>query len=292
MNENPFDTEVKDMAWCPGCGNLSILAAVKQALAELHLSPREVVMVSGIGQAAKLPHYLTSHFFNGLHGRALPPATAIKAVNPGLTVIAESGDGDMYGEGGNHFIHAIRRNPDITNIVHNNMVYGLTKGQASPTSQKGFQTPVQVHGVANEPLNPLTLAISLHASFVARAFAGDIPQTAAIVKKAIQHKGYALVDILQPCVTFNRVNSFAWFKEKTYYLEETHNAKDRETAYRRASESDRLPLGIFFAEKGRPTFHESARVFENDATPLFKRTLDRARLRALIEVYRGGAGKK
>ena len=113
---------------------------------------------------------------------------------------------------------------------------------------------MQVHGVANEPLNPLTLAISLHASFVARAFAGDIPQTAAIVKKAIQHKGYALVDILQPCVTFNRVNSFAWFKEKTYYLEETHNAKDRETAYRRASESDRLPLGIFFAEKGPPHF--------------------------------------
>ena len=292
MNENPFDAEVKDMAWCPGCGNLSILTAVKQALVELGLSSDRVVMVSGIGQAAKIPHYLTSHFFNGLHGRALPPATAIKAVNPGLTVIAESGDGDMYGEGGNHFIHAIRRNPDITNIVHNNMVYGLTKGQASPTSQRGFQTPVQVHGVASEPINPLTLALSLHASFVARAFAGDIPQTTEIVKKAIQHKGYALVDILQPCVTFNRVNTFAWFKENTYYLEKTHDAKNREMACRRASESERLPLGIFFAEENRPTFHESVGVFQDDATPLFKRTLDRDRLRALIETYGGGAGKK
>ena len=286
MKENPFDAEVKDIAWCPGCGNFSILAAVKKALAELDLSPGEVVMVSGIGQAAKLPHYLAVHFFNGLHGRALPPATAIKAVNPDLTVIAESGDGDMYGEGGNHFIHAIRRNPDITNIIHNNMVYGLTKGQASPTSQKGFQTPVQVHGVANEPINPLTLAISLHASFVARAFAGDIPQTTAIIKKAIQHKGYALVDILQPCVTFNRVNTLQWFKEKTYYLEEIHDTKDREMAFQRASESDRLPLGIFFAEEGRPTFDESVGIFQDDATPLFRRTVDTDRLRTLIEEYR------
>jgi len=292
MSENPFDAAVKDVAWCPGCGNPSILSAVKQALVELGLSPDQVVMVSGIGQAAKLPHYLTSHFFNGLHGRALPPATAIKAVNPGLTVIAESGDGDMYGEGGNHFIHAIRRNPDITNIVHDNMVYGLTKGQASPTTRKGFQTPVQVHGVTSEPINPLTLALSLHASFVARAFAGDIPQTTEFIKKAVQHKGYALVDILQPCVTFNRVNTFAWFKENTYYMEGTHDAKNREMAYRRASESDRLPLGIFFAEEDRPTFHESVGIFQDDTTPLFKRTLDRDRLRALIETYRGGADKE
>ena len=287
MSKNRFDMDAGDIAWCPGCGNFSILTAVKQALSELGLFPGEVVMVSGIGQAAKLPHYLSAHFFNGLHGRGLPVATAVKSVNPGLTVIAESGDGDMYGEGGNHFIHAIRRNPDITNIVHNNMVYGLTKGQASPTSRKGFQTPVQVHGVTSEPLNPLTLALSLHASFVARAFAGDIPRTTEIIKKAIRHKGYALVDILQPCVTFNRVNTFGWFKENTYYLEEAHDVKNREAAFGRASESDRLPLGIFFADEDRPTFEESAGVYQKDGAPLFKRTVDTGRLQALIETYRG-----
>jgi len=287
MSENPFDAQVKDIAWCPGCGDFSILAAVKQALAELDLSPTQVVMVSGIGQAAKLPHYLKANFFNGLHGRSLPPATAIKAANPQLTVIAESGDGDMYGEGGNHFIHAIRRNPDITNIVHDNMVYGLTKGQASPTSRKGFQTPVQVHGVANEPLNPLTLAISLNATFVARAFAGDIPQTTEIIKKAVRHRGYALIDILQPCVTFNQVNTFRWFKENTCYLEADHDTSNRERAYQKASECDRLSLGVFYVEEGRPTFEDNMGVYQEDANPLFRRSVDTKRLRSLINGYRG-----
>ncbi len=287
MSKKPFDLEIEDIAWCPGCGNFPILQALKQALAKLGLSPAEVVMVSGIGQAAKIPHYLAAHFFNGLHGRALPVATAIKSVNPELTVIGESGDGDMYGEGGNHFLHAIRRNPNITNIIHNNMVYGLTKGQASPTSQKGFQTPVQVHGVANDAINPLRLALSLNASFVARAFAGDIAQTSAIIQKAIQHRGYALVDILQPCVTFNNVNTFAWFKEKTYYLDETHDVKNLAMALERASENDQLPMGIFYAEKGRPTFEESTGIFQREATPLFRRSLDTGRFRDLIATYRG-----
>ena len=287
MSGNSFDMDLEDIAWCPGCGNFAILQALKQALADAGLAPREVVLVSGIGQAAKLPHYLAANFFNGLHGRALPVATAIRAVHPGLTVIAESGDGDMYGEGGNHFLHAVRRNPNITNIVHNNMVYGLTKGQASPTSGRGFETPVQVHGVVNNPLNPLTLALALNASFVARAFAGDIPETAAIIRKAIQHKGYALVDIFQPCVTFNRVNTFRWFKEKTYYLDDGHDVKNRDLALRRAAEEDRLPLGVFYAAESRSAFAESTGVFEGDAPPLFRRSFDVARLQALIESYRG-----
>ena len=166
MDREIFDMGDIDMAWCPGCGNFSILDTLKSALAELEIPPEELVMVSGIGQAAKIPHYIRANVFNGLHGRALPPATGIKASNPGLTVIAESGDGDMYGEGGNHFIHCIRRNPDITNIVHNNMVYGLTKGQASPTSQAGFRTPVQVEGVFMEPFNPLAVAVALLMSVV------------------------------------------------------------------------------------------------------------------------------
>lgn len=134
MNKNPFNLENAEIAWCPGCGNFGILNILKKSLAELEITPENLVMVSGIGQAAKTPQYLKTNFFNGLHGRALPVATAIKAANPELTVIAESGDGCMYGEGGNHFIHSIRRNPNITCIVHNNMIYGLTKGKASPTS--------------------------------------------------------------------------------------------------------------------------------------------------------------
>src|SRR4030043_698644 len=185
MDKKWYDMEEIDIAWCPGCGNFGILNALKQALSELEIKPQRLVVVSGIGQAAKAPHYYRCNLFNGLHGRSLPVATPIKAANPELIVIDESGDGCMYGEGGNHFIHAIRRNPDITNIVHNNMVYGLTKGQASPTSQREFNTPLQIEGVVLEPFNPLAVAISLGASFVARAFAGDISQTKEMIKKAI-----------------------------------------------------------------------------------------------------------
>ena len=213
MKREKYEMDDIDIAWCQGCGNFGILNVLKKALDELDIEPKNLVLVSGIGQAAKIPHYLETNFFNGLHGRALPPATAIKASNPSLTVIAESGDGDMYGEGGNHFIHTIRRNPNITNIVHNNMVYGLTKGQASPTSRIGFKTPVQVAGVILEPLNPLAVAIALDASFVARAYIGDMDQTKEIFKKAINHKGYALVDVFQPCVTFNKLNTYQWFKD-------------------------------------------------------------------------------
>ena len=158
METKAFDMGTIDMAWCPGCGNFAILSAVKAALTELEIEAERLVVVSGIGQAAKAPHYYKCNLFNGLHGRSLPAATAIKAANPGLTVIDESGDGCMYGEGGNHFIHAIRRNPDLTNLVHDNMVYGLTKGQASPTSPPGFRTPVQTEGVFPEAFDPLALA--------------------------------------------------------------------------------------------------------------------------------------
>jgi 2-oxoglutarate ferredoxin oxidoreductase subunit beta len=283
MENTIFDMGDIDIAWCPGCGNYRILSTLKQALAELGLRPENLVMVSGIGQAAKTPHYLKANVFNGLHGRSLPPATAIKAANPGLTVIAESGEGDMYGEGGNHFIHAIRRNPDITNIVHNNMVYGLTKGQASPTSQFGFKTPVQVNGVYLEPFNPLAVAIALDASFVARAFAGDADQTKEILKKAISHKGYALVDIFQPCVTFNKVNTFKWFKENTYYLEESHDPYDRMEAFRRATETSRFPLGVFYINPHKATFEENTRAYRDSQEPLYRRDLYKEKLAALIQ---------
>ena len=283
MEINVFDMGDIDIAWCPGCGNFPVLKTLKEAVAELDIDPTQLVMVSGIGQAAKVPHYIRAHVFNGLHGRALPAATAIKAANPRLTVIAESGDGDMYGEGGNHFIHCIRRNPDITNIVHDNRVYGLTKGQASPTSLLGFKTPVQVRGVCLEPFNPLAVAIALNASFVARANAQDREQTKDLMKRAIAHKGYALLDIFQPCVTYNKLNTYQWFKEHTYYLDESHDPYDRMAAFQRATETEKLPLGVFYLSPDKPSFEDNTGVYRDDSRPLCERDVDPAKLRGLME---------
>ncbi len=270
-------------AWCPGCGNFFILKALAQALTELSLTPQEVVIVSGIGQAAKTPQYLNTHMFNGLHGRALPPATAIKACNSKLTVIAEGGDGDMYGEGGNHFIHTIRRNPDITHLVHNNMVYGLTKGQASPTSDIGYRTPIQVDGVISDPINPIAMAISLGASFVARAYCGNIEHTVEIMKKAIKHQGYALVDIFQPCVTFNKVNTFQWFKDNTYLLED-HDVHYINKAFIRATEREKLPVGIFYQNEQKETFEQRVKVLEEGKGDFLFRPMNKKRLEELLKV--------
>ena len=271
MPDNRFDMGKIDIAWCPGCGNFNILTILKAALTELDVSPQQLVLVSGIGQAAKIPHYLKANFFNGLHGRALPPATAIKAANPRLTVIAESGDGDMYGEGGNHLLHTMRRNPDITNIVHDNLVYGLTKGQASPTSQCGFTTPVQVSGVAAAPFNPIALGVAMDASFVARAFSGDFELTKEVLKQAVLHRGYALVDVFQPCVSFNKVNTQAWFKEHTYVLGDSHDPLDRNEAFRRALENDPIPLGVIYRNPGKLVFERRVPAYRREGRPLVER---------------------
>jgi len=286
MEAKDFDMADADVAWCPGCGNFFILQTLKETLAELEIKPEKLVLVSGIGQAGKLPHYLKCNVFNSLHGRSLPPAVAIKAVNPELTVIDVSGDGCSYGEGGNHFIHNIRRNPDITNIVHNNMVYGLTKGQASPTSRNKFKTNLQVEGVFLEPFNPLSIAIALRATFVARAYSGDTEQTKEILKKAIEHKGYSLVDIFQPCVTFNKTNTYEWFKENTYYLEESHDPTDINQAFKRSMETDKYPLGIFYTDPHRKTFEENLEIYNSNKTPLYTRRYDMDKLKTLVESKR------
>jgi 2-oxoglutarate ferredoxin oxidoreductase subunit beta len=288
MEAKAFDMGPIDVAWCPGCGNFAILKALKEALAELDLDPAQVVLVSGIGQAAKTPHYVKTNVFNGLHGRALPPATAIKACNPRLTVIAESGDGDMYGEGGNHFIHTIRRNPDITNIVHNNMVYALTKGQASPTTPVGVKTLVQPAGVFAEPFNPLAVAIALDASFVARANAQDREQTKDLMKKAITHKGYALLDIFQPCVTYNKINTYQWFKDHTYYLDASHDPNNRMQAFAKAIETDPLPLGVFYVNPHKTTFEDNTGLYQQDDHPLYERETDFGKLEDLIRNFESG----
>ncbi len=245
-------------AWCPGCGNFAILNTLKRAMVDLEMEPHQFAIVSGIGQAAKLPHYMKCNTFNGLHGRTLPVATGIKLANHDMVVLAVAGDGDCYGEGGNHLIHAMRRNINVTLLVHNNQVYGLTKGQASPTTPQGRITKTQPFGSLSEPLNPLALAISLDCGFVARAFAGasGLPFLNEIIKEAIQHEGFAIVDILQNCVSFNKVNTFHWYKERAYQLEEEYDPFDRIEAFRRSLEwGDKIPTGIFY-KNNRPSMEK------------------------------------
>ena len=258
-------------AWCPGCGNLPILRAFDEALEAAGIDTRKLVVVSGIGQAAKLPHYPKRkvNVFNGLHGRALPAATGIKIANHELTVVITSGDGDMYGEGGNHLIHAIRRNIGVKAFVHNNQVYGLTKGQASPTSDLGFVTKVQTHGVISLPLNPLALAIVEDASFVARSFSGKRDHLRAMMVAALQHAGgFALLDILQPCVSFNKVNTFKWYNDRVREIGGEHDPIDKRAALDLAMRwGDEIPIGMLYTSN-RPSFESRLDVLKSG--PLVK----------------------
>ena len=273
-----------ETAWCPGCGNHSILKAVKQALVSSQLEPHEVLFVSGIGQAAKAPHYLNANLFNGLHGRSLPVATGAKLANPKLKVIVESGDGCNYGEGGNHFLAAIRRNIDITLLVHNNQVYGLTKGQASPTSAEGFVTKAQPEGTPSAPFNPILVAVAMQAGFVARGFAGMPDHLSELIREGIAHSGFALIDVLQPCVSFNKVNTFAWYKERCQSLPEGYDPTNWAAAITAAQEwGDRIPVGIIY-RNDRPTFEGHFPVL--DEGPLLGRDVDREMLETILEGYR------
>ncbi|WP_066712724.1 2-oxoacid:ferredoxin oxidoreductase subunit beta [Clostridium sp. Marseille-P299] len=273
-----------ETAWCPGCGNFGILQSLKTALEELGKDPHEVLMVGGIGQAAKTPQYISANSFCGLHGRSLPAAVAAKIANDKLTVIVDTGDGDSYGEGGNHFIHNIRRNVDITHFVHDNQIYGLTKGQASPTSAEGQITGVQVSGSINTPLNPVLMAITAGAGFVARAFSGDREHLTEIMKQAINYRGYAIVDILQPCVSFNKVNTFSYYKNRVYHIEEDYDPTNKLEAMRRAMEfDDRIPIGVLYQEE-KLSFHEKNKVLAG-REPLVDRKIDNSIVKQLINEF-------
>ncbi|MBS3778762.1 MAG: 2-oxoacid:ferredoxin oxidoreductase subunit beta [Desulfovermiculus sp.] len=247
-----------ETAWCPGCGNFSISTCVKKALAGKNIAPHQVLFVSGIGQAAKAPHYMNCHLFNGLHGRSLPVATGARLANQDLTVIAESGDGCMYGEGGNHFLAALRRNVNLTMLVHDNQIYGLTKGQASPTSGAGHVTKAQPHGLQREPFHPLSVAMAMQAGFVARGFTGLQDQLMELIQAAIDFPGFALVDILQQCVSFNHVNTFKWYKERCQPLDKAYDPSDWEAAMSKSLEwGDSIPTGILYKNDSRKTFEQN-----------------------------------
>jgi len=278
------DYIISETAWCPGCGNFNIIEALKNALEILGKKPHEVLIVGGIGQAAKTPQYINTNGFCGLHGRALPAAVGAKIANKDLTVIVNTGDGDSYGEGGNHLIHNIRRNVDITHFVHDNQIYGLTKGQASPTTDLGHVTEVQVAGNINPPLNPVLLAIALGAGFVARAFSGDKEHLTSIMVEAIKHKGYSLVDILQPCVSFNKVNTFQWYSKRVYKLDESYDPTDKLKAMEKAMEwGDRIPIGIIYREE-KPTYCDKIE-FLREGPPLIDRPVDIQKIKGYLNDF-------
>ena len=250
-------------AWCPGCGNYSIIKAFKEAFVELGIAPHQFLVVSGIGQAGKFPHYLRCNTFNGLHGRTLPVATGVKLTNHSLLVVAVAGDGDCYGEGGNHLMHTMRRNVGVKLFVHDNQIYGLTKGQASPTSVGGMVTKNQPFGVLSEQFNPVAMAVALDCSFVARGYAGDPEHLKGIIKEAVQHRGFSLVDILQPCVTFNKVNTYAWYGERVYNVGSEYDPEDRIAAFQKSLEwEERIPIGVIYRNR-RLTFEERVPVIKD-----------------------------
>ena len=233
--------------WCPGCGDFAILASIKKALVELEVAPHQAVLVSGVGCFAKLPYWARTYGFVGLHGRGLPVAQGIKMANPQLKVIAFGGDGDGYGEGGNHFLHACRRNVNIAYFVHNNGVFGLTTGQYSPTSPKGTKSKSSPEGSIEVPINPLALALAEGATFVARAYSGHLKELIELMKQAREHPGFAFIDILMPCVSFGR--DLKYYNDKTYYLEKPFT--DRGKAVDKALECEKeesYALGVFYRE--------------------------------------------
>ncbi len=259
----------QDSNWCPGCGNYGIMAALKAAFIELNLDIKNVVIVTGIGCGSKINHWTKCYGFESLHGRPLPVATGIKLANPDLKVIAIGGDGDGYGLGMGHFIHSMRRNIDITYIVQDNQIYGLTTGQASPTSSKGTKSKSTPFGSIEIPVNPIDLAFSAGATFISRGYAGDLKHLTSLIVQAIKHEGFSLIDVLQPCVSFNKVNTYEFFNKRVYKLEEDNTYKipfiDENgvcdssigDAIKRSREwNDKIPIGVFY--KGfRPTYESS-----------------------------------
>lgn len=240
--------------WCPGCGDFGIWGSLKNALVEKSWGPADFCMVYGIGCHGHMVNFLKSYAVETLHGRPIPVAQGIRLANHKLPVIIVAGDGDTFGEGTNHLVHIARRNVKATMIVHDNQVYGLTTGQTAPTAQKGFKTKSTPAGVLEEAINPLAIALAAGATFVARGFAGDIPGLSKIIVDGLNHDGFAFIDVLQPCVTFNHINTYAWYREHIYQIDVTHNKTDRVQAYTKALEwGPKIPTGIFY-QVIKPTY--------------------------------------
>lgn len=243
--------------WCPGCGDFGVLNAVYNALLSKGYNSKDVVCISGIGCSSRLPYFMSTYGFHSIHGRAMPVATGIKVGNPELKVLAFGGDGDAFAIGAGHFVHAVRRNLDITYIIMDNAIYGLTKGQTSPTSGVGFMTKTTPGGSVDRPLNPLLLAITAGATFVARAFSGKPKELAELIVKGIDHKGFSVIDVYSPCPTFNKVNTFKSYREEIEQIPAGHEPADKVAAMTLANSLQPLYVGLFYQESGVPSYEES-----------------------------------
>ncbi|MBI4426631.1 MAG: 2-oxoacid:ferredoxin oxidoreductase subunit beta [Candidatus Kerfeldbacteria bacterium] len=273
--------------WCPGCGDFGIWTALKRALVTLQLKPDQLTIVFGIGCSGNMVNVVRAYGFHGLHGRTLPVAEGIRLANHKLPVIVVGGDGDGLGEGIGHFIHAIRANPNVTYILHDNQVYGLTKGEHSPTAPKGFVSTTAPTGVIEEPVNPIGLALAAGASFVSRGFAGDLDSLETLLVAAIRHQGLALVDVLQPCVTFNHHNTYLWYYQRVYQLSNVqHDPSKLDLAWRRAQEpmDEKIPVGIFFQTK-RPTLESQLPPLQGGRTLLEQQPVRPVDISAVVAQY-------
>lgn len=298
MNEQEANSySIKDLetnfkpTWCPGCGNFSQWRAIRQAVVKLDIPPEKVAIVSGIGCSSHIPNFVNFYSLQAVHGRAIPVATGIRLANPKLTVMVYGGDGDIYGIGGNHFLHACRRNVDIISIVSNNYVYGLTTGQASPTTLVGTKTKTTPRGSIENPLNPVSVAIAAGATFVARAFSGDLKQLTDILTQAIKHKGFAFIDILSPCITFNQQQTYFYFRDRVFKIEDTeHDIEDMHAAMDLANlrkiTHGKIPIGVFYEQKNKTTYEERDFTLNQGIIPARKPLeLDEELINAITEEF-------
>lgn len=282
MKESDFITNIKP-TWCVGCSNFAVRSALLKTFVKLGLKPQDIAMVFDIGCAGNSANWYKVYAFHGLHGRVIPVASGAKLANGDLTVIGIGGDGGMYGEGIGHLLQAARGNMDITVIVSNNQFYSLTTGQASPTTPKGTKTKSTPEGLIEMPLNPLSVAIAADASFVARGYTGEPVHLAELIEKAIQYKGFSLIDVLQPCVTLDKIHDYSWFKERVIKLDNNWPVKDKKVAIEKAEDLDKnIPIGIFYL-KERPTYQEELPFLDN--RPLIKQSFNKNKLKAILKDF-------
>ncbi|MEE9592307.1 MAG: 2-oxoacid:ferredoxin oxidoreductase subunit beta [Thermoplasmata archaeon] len=260
---------VHEETWCPGCGDFGVNGALKRAMVNLELRPEQIALITGIGCSSKISDYFKAYTFHTIHGRPLPVASAVKIANPDLNVIVATGDGDGYAIGMGHFIHAIRRNVNITMIVMNNQVYGLTKGQFSPTAARGYKSGTSPDGSEEDPIDGAALALAAGATFVARSFSGDMKGSIATFEAAIQHPGFSVVDDLSPCVTFNKVNTYAWYRQNIRKLEEEgYEPTDRMRALDLLLNSEKIPVGILYQDASPPESYEERVLADPKRAPV------------------------
>lgn len=246
--------------WCPGCGDFSVQASLQRALASMGKEPHEVAIVSGIGCSGRISGYVNTYGFHGVHGRSLPTAQGVKLANRDLTVIASGGDGDGFGIGLNHFMHAVRRNMDITYIVMDNQIYGLTKGQHSPTSAHGFKAKTTPTGNIENALVPTQIALAAGIGFLGQGFSSDVNQLVSLIQQAIEYKGFSLINVFSPCVTYNKINTYDWYRENVVNLENRpeYDPTDRATAMRTVIETHGLCTGLIYKDDSRVAYEDQA----------------------------------